>query len=109
MKDRRIWLSFDLGVSGDYEALYAWLDERGAIECADNVAFFHFRYDGADLVRALRKSLESAVNFGKRGRAYVVFKTTDGGVVGKWVIGGRHRAPWAGFAPSSEQDEEDVS
>ena len=25
----RIWLSFDLGVSGDYEGMYMWLDDRG--------------------------------------------------------------------------------
>ena len=25
----RIWLSFDLGVRGDYSALYTWLDDKG--------------------------------------------------------------------------------
>ena len=30
----RIWLSFDLGISGDYEGMYAWLDDKNAQECA---------------------------------------------------------------------------
>jgi hypothetical protein len=34
-----IWLTFDLGVRGDYETLYTWLDQRLAKECGDNVAF----------------------------------------------------------------------
>ena len=34
----RIWLSFDLGVSGDYEGTYAWLDDKSARECGSSVA-----------------------------------------------------------------------
>ncbi len=39
---KTIWLSYDLGVKGDYEGLYAWLDDHGAIECGESVAFFNF-------------------------------------------------------------------
>ena len=28
-----IWISYDLGVRGDYENLYSWLDTHGAKEC----------------------------------------------------------------------------
>lgn len=31
-----IWISYDLGVSGDYENLYAWLDDHGAKECGQS-------------------------------------------------------------------------
>ena len=37
---KAIWLSFDLGVAGDYPGLYKWLDEHDAVECGDSVAFF---------------------------------------------------------------------
>jgi hypothetical protein len=40
MKPSRYWLSFDLGVRGDYEALYEWLDALDAKECGDSVATF---------------------------------------------------------------------
>jgi hypothetical protein len=36
------WMSFDLGVQGDYEGLYRWLDAQGARECGDNLALFSF-------------------------------------------------------------------
>ena len=35
MKTSTIWISYDLGVRGDYEGLYAWLDSHGAKECGD--------------------------------------------------------------------------
>ena len=41
-----IWLSYDLGVRGDYEGLYAWLDKHQAKECGDNIAYFVYGYTG---------------------------------------------------------------
>ena len=31
-----VWISFDLGVKGDYEGMYAWLDSKDAKECGDS-------------------------------------------------------------------------
>jgi hypothetical protein len=39
----RYWLSFDLGLQGDYDSLYAWLDKQGAQECGDSVATFEVK------------------------------------------------------------------
>lgn len=39
---KAIWISYDLGVKGDYEGLYAWLDDHKAIECGDSVAFINY-------------------------------------------------------------------
>jgi hypothetical protein len=33
-----MWMSYDLGVKGDYEGLYAWLDDHEAKECGNSVA-----------------------------------------------------------------------
>ena len=43
MAKQVIWISFDLGIRGDYENLYAWLDEHGAKECGDNFASIIYR------------------------------------------------------------------
>ena len=58
---QRIWLSFDLGIKGDYESLYKWLDARKARECGDSVAYFTFEYP-EDLVTEITNSLYSNVN-----------------------------------------------
>ena len=44
MASEAIWLSYDLGIRGDYESLYAWLDQHNAKECGDSLAFFKFDY-----------------------------------------------------------------
>ena len=36
---RSIWLSYDLGVRGDYEGMYSWLENHAAKECGSSVAF----------------------------------------------------------------------
>jgi hypothetical protein len=40
--EKAVWMSFDLGVKGDYEGLYRWLDARQARACGDSVALFFF-------------------------------------------------------------------
>jgi hypothetical protein len=37
---KRFWLSYDLGIDGDYDGLYGWLDRIKAIECGDGLASF---------------------------------------------------------------------
>lgn len=42
MMKKTIWLSYDFGVKGDYESLYAWLDNHGAKECGNNSAALEY-------------------------------------------------------------------
>ena len=39
---RKYWLSYDLGVGGDYKGLYQWLDDHNAESCGSSVAFFTY-------------------------------------------------------------------
>jgi hypothetical protein len=52
-----IWLSFDLGVRGDYEGLYEFLDTHGAKECGDSLGFMNYEFK-KDLITELEKDLE---------------------------------------------------
>ncbi len=101
-----IWLSYDLGINGDYEGLYSWLDDRDAQECGDSVAYLPFSYDG-DLVESLKAELRSAVSMNKRTRIYAVYKD-DGRLKGRFMFGGRRRAPWEGYGAHEEQDEDEA-
>jgi len=91
-----IWLSFDLGVQGDYESLYAWLDKHKAKECGDSVACFPYTYNG-DLVRALRTDLRRHVQVTRKSRFYAV-RRAEKGAYGSFIIGSRKSSPWTGFA-----------
>ena len=104
----RIWLSFDLGVSGDYEGMYAWLDDKRAKECGSSVASFICSVDDGDLVASLKSEIESAVKLNKRSRIYVVYNH-QGRHKGKFVVGGRKAPPWAGYGtPGETEDDEDL-
>ena len=89
-----VWLSFDLGLKGDYEGIYAWLDNHGARECGDSVAYFHYDYE-RDLVQEMKEDLEKNVNLESRNRVYIVW-SKGGKSTGRFLFGNRKAAPWAG-------------
>ena len=98
----RYWLSFDLGLKGNYDGLYGWLDNLKAKECGDSVATFTSDKTVERLQKELRRIL------GTSARVYLVY--THGKpsrAAGKFILGGRKAAPWSGFGvvPSEESDE----
>jgi hypothetical protein len=89
----RFWLSYDLGLSGDYDPLYAWLDEMRAAECGDGVATFVNPKSREQLSKPLKK-------FARKGaRLYLIGPNEEGKLVGGFIAGRRRvPAPWTGSA-----------
>jgi|SRR5271170_6686524 len=102
-----VWVSFDLGVQGDYEGMYLWLDEHQAKECGDNLAFINYQYSGA-LLEALTQDLKKSVEMTKRARIYVIYREQETKKLkGSFVFGGRKAPPWSGFAVASGSADSD--
>jgi len=105
MKTQSIWLSYDLGIKGDYPGLYKWLDTLKAKECGNSVAYFKYSYN-SDLADELRKDLEENIDFSNGDRIYIIFtRINDKGkssTVGKFIINNRKGSPWEGYAPLDE-------
>lgn len=100
---KTIWLSYDLGVSGDYENMYSWLENHGAKECGSSVAFLeNYEFDG-DLLQCLKEDVRDMVTLNRRSRIYVIY-SDDGRLRGKYIFGKRKVPPWAGFGDESEQE-----
>lgn len=72
MPKQRIWLSYDLGIDGDYEGLYYWLDSYDAKECGDSIATFIFEYKN-DLIKELKQDLLNSVQIKNKDRFYVIY------------------------------------
>ncbi len=107
---KAVWISYDLGVRGDYEGIYAWLDDHKARECVGNLAFVDYECDGDDLLECLRQDLGKAIEVTKRTRIYVVWRDAKTRKVkGRFVCGGRRVPPWAGYGAAEEQTESDES
>ena len=94
-----VWLSFDLGVQGDYEGLYLWLDQHDARDCGDSLACFQYETRG-NLPQRLLKDIESTVKMPPKTRMYVIWMA-DGKINGRFIVGRRKSPRWSGFAPSS--------
>ena len=96
----RYWLSFDLGLHGDYDVLYGWLDKQGALECGDSMGTFRSEKSRDQLTKELKSLLDEK----KNPRIYIVSMKS-----GKFVLGRRKvRAPWTGYAEISVSGGEDV-
>ena len=102
MSEKKIfWVSYDLGLKGDYTGLYTFLDSVEAQECGDSIAFFQKDF-GDDFLESLKKELGKYVTFSKTDRIYVIYlENKTNKVKGKFLYGGRKRAPWEGFATKS--------
>jgi hypothetical protein len=103
-----IWLSFDLGVTGDYEGIYTWLADHDAVECGDSLAFLRYEKRG-DLLEDLKKDLENAVEINGKTRIYVIYRSEDDDKMkGKFLFGKHKQASWTGYGTSKEEtsDEE---
>lgn len=101
-----ILLSFDLGIKGDYAGLYSWLDDHGAKECGDSVACLWYSYVKGGLPESLKSELEEEVDLDNRSRIYVVWMDEQG-VKGRFIVGKRKQAPWAGYGTLQEEYEDD--
>jgi len=101
------WLSYDLGIKGDYTGLYTFLDSVNAKECGDSIAFFQKDY-GSDFLSAITKEIEKYVKISKTDRLYVIYiESKTNKAKGKFLFGARKRAPWEGYATTGVSTEED--
>ena len=106
MKKQLIWLSYDLGINGDYPNLYSWLDSHNARECGDSMAAFEFEYQ-KNLVAELKQALKRTLKTKKSDRIYLIYKNEECKLKGSFIIGRRKPAPWKGYAQISEPGFED--
>jgi hypothetical protein len=97
-KKKTFWLSYDLGLKGDYNSLYTWLDKQKAKECGDSVAYFEFICSTDNPNEEVKKDLIENVDFNKTDRVYIVWRdNTSLANKGMFIIGNRKPAPWEGY------------
>ena len=102
---RSVWISFDLGVRGDYEGLYEWLEEYDAKECVGNLAFINYEVKG-NLTQCLRKDIESSIDVDKKTRMYVIWRDSKTKKLkGRFIFRSRRVPPWTGYGSTKEQGE----
>jgi hypothetical protein len=106
-KTKTVWITYDLGIQGDYKGLYTWLDDLEAKECGDSVAVITITPSG-DLVSYITKEIKKKVKFKPTDRVYIIYHddSTERNK-GKFIVGGRKRAPWEGYGQTKANLVED--
>lgn len=106
-KHQIVFLSFDLGLRGDHQGMYAWLDSHSARECGDGLAVLNYTHDGETLPDRLKADLQKSVKFDQRSRVYVIWRDNKQLIKGRFILGSRRAAAWVGMAPgAATQDDE---
>ena len=95
----RFWLAFDLGLRGNYEELYGWLDNLGAKECCENVATFR----SAKTREQILEEVSSILGSDRNARVYLINMRQGG----KFVLGKRKASPWTGYSQQVVEAEEE--
>ncbi len=110
--EKRFWISFDLGIQGDYSHMYSWLDNHDAIECGDGNAFVKFTLSNTmtddEFLSNLKEDLEKSISFRQGDRIYViVYVEEKKNVMGRFIIGKRKASPWEGYGDNKGDDSSD--
>ena len=104
-----IWISYDLGIRGDYAGLYAWLDSHGAKECGDSVAVLSYVHQG-NVRDEVATEIKKCLSDEKGARVYLVYRDrATNKNKGVFLFGGRRAPPWTGYSAKGAGaiDEED--
>jgi len=102
-----VWLSYDLGVNGDYDGMYAWLDNHEAKDCGDSFAFLAYDAKG-DVIKEMTDELKKLIKLNAQSRVYLVsYDTVKKSYRGRFIIGGRKQAPWTGYGSGSKEETSD--
>lgn len=105
------WLSYDLGVGGDYKNLYRWLDDHDAKSCGNSVACFIYEYDDSgNPDEMLLEELSNTIDLEPGNKLYIVRSKEDKKeirIVGSFIYGRRSAAPWEGYGQLGSQEEDE--
>lgn len=103
----RIWISYDLGVKGDYPGMYAWLDNHQAVECGDSFAsLFVECTNRGTVVEDVLSEIKENVNLAPSDRIYIVYRREDNMTRGTFIHGRRKANPWEGYGHHDGETEE---
>jgi hypothetical protein len=105
---KRFWLTYDLGIDGDYDGLYALLDELEAVECGDSACSFELDPRKKEPPAAVLAEVRRHAKLRTKDRIYLLWRKNDGSITGRFIAGKRRRSPWAGYAVESSGESEDA-
>jgi hypothetical protein len=105
-----IMINYDLGLKGDYQGLYRFLDNHKALDCGNCNAAFEIEVskDSFDTIFSeVSKNLVREVELSQNDRIYLTATDNTCQMKGRFINGNRKRAIWEGYG-NLEQVKDDV-
>lgn len=93
-------LNYDLGLKGDYQNLYRFLDNQRAIDCGNCNAALEIEVSNDDFETVLHEVSEfikKNISLSTTDRLYISTTDSSGLMRGKFISGNRKRAIWEGY------------
>ena len=105
-----IILNFDLGLKGDYESLYRFLDNNKAQDCCNSNCAFEFPFSNNKLNHSekfieVKSVLEDNVSLKRGDRIYCIVHNEEGIPRGSFLYGHRQRPVWEGYGEKNKEDD----
>lgn len=103
-------LNYDLGIRGDYDKLYVFLDTYEASDCGNSNCVFQYKFNGKDLTHnekfeQLSTKLSETITFSRTDRIYVIVHDEHGKPKGKFLFGQRKTPIWDGYAVKEDDSD----
>lgn len=105
-----IMINYDLGLKGDYQNLYRFLDNYKALDCGNCNAALQIEVseNNFDVIcNEIKKKIESEVDISSNDRIYLTVTDSQNQMRGKFLFGLRKRAVWEGYG-NIHPEEEDI-
>ena len=99
MTKKAVWISFDMGLKGDYKGLYTFLDNHKAVECGQGLAFINYNLANSttdNILEAVKNDIKNYVTLAKSDRIYVIWRDNLK-IKGEFINGSRKQSPWEGY------------
>ncbi|GAA0734277.1 hypothetical protein GCM10009430_49260 [Aquimarina litoralis] len=111
IQENWVIINYDLGLKGDYESLYSFLDNKDAVDCGNSSGAFEFNFIGGselsheDKIEQVKTEIESHVSLSKGDRVYIIVHDKNGQPRGTFIFGHRQRPIWEGYGTKTEDDD----
>ena len=100
-------LNYDLGLKGDYQSLYRFLDNHDALDCGNFNSALEIEVSKDDfdvIVEEVTDSIRKVVEFSQSDRIYITVTDSSNQMRGRFINGNRKRAVWEGYGDVAPSD-----
>lgn len=99
-----VMINYDLGLKGDYQNLYRFLDNNNALDCGNCNSALEIEVSKDDfdtIFDEVTSMIKKNFEFSQNDRIYLTVTDSTNQMRGRFICGNRKRAIWEGYGDIS--------